>query len=145
MWPNQYKCDVWLVLAFIAHIAGYDPLNGSRSFLININANDVKNNGTKFSKKIFEKIMIKNRVCLHFFHRNFFQPMTVLDSLGLVLSSQGAPLGFQKNLDLPEGHLQLKLHTVGNNTVLLHMLQGCLGPKLWGYSAPKIDKYFNIV
>ena len=92
-----------MVLASIDHIAGYDPKYGSRSFLININPNDVKNSGKKISKKNFEKMMIKNRVCLHFFWNYFFQPMAVSDSVGLVLSSWGAPLQFQKNLDLPGG------------------------------------------
>ena len=48
-----------------------------------IYGNDTKSIGKKFLKKI----MKKDRVCLHFFWKNFFQPMAVSDSLGLVLSS----------------------------------------------------------
>ena len=48
----------WSPKIFVVHggHATYDPKKyGSRSFLININPNDVKNSGKKFSKKIFEK------------------------------------------------------------------------------------------
>ena len=50
-------------------------------------------------------VVWKDRVCLHFFGQFIFLPMAVSDSVGLVFSSKGAPLHFQKNLDLSEGLL----------------------------------------